>query len=130
MRAAVYVEQNKPLEVEELESLPPGPSDVVVQVAASGVCHSDVSVTDGTLPLPPPSILGHEGAGTVDWIGDEVSGLKQGDRIIATFVPACGDCWYCLHDRSNLCEGTMATAMAPRAKRADGTIINSFTGLG
>jgi S-(hydroxymethyl)glutathione dehydrogenase / alcohol dehydrogenase len=130
MRAAVYVEQDKPLSIEDLEPTEPGPRDVVVQVAASGVCHSDLSVTNGTLPIPPPCILGHEGAGVVDWVGPEVSQIKPGDRVITTFVPACGSCWFCLHDKSNLCTGTAETAVLPRAKRGDGSIIPGFTGLG
>jgi S-(hydroxymethyl)glutathione dehydrogenase/alcohol dehydrogenase len=130
MRAAVYVEQDQPLVVEDLEPIDPGPGDVVVQVAASGVCHSDLSVTNGTLPMPPPCILGHEGAGTVEWVGADVSGLKPGDRIVATFVPACGYCWHCLQDSSNLCTGTAETAMLPRARRADGSNVAGFTGLG
>ncbi len=130
MRAAVYVEQDQPLVVEELEPVEPGARDVVVQIAASGVCHSDLSATNGTLPMPPPCILGHEGAGTVDWVGSEVSHLQPGDRVVATFVPACGTCWYCLHDSSNLCTGTAETAMLPRARRPDGTTATGFTGLG
>jgi len=130
MRAAVYVEQDQPLIVEEMTSLDPGPGDVVVEIGASGVCHSDLSVTNGTLPLPPPTILGHEGAGTVDWVGSEVSQVKKGDRVVSTFVPACGACWYCVHGQSNLCEQTGAVMMVPRAKRADGTPVPGFTGLG
>jgi len=130
MRAAVYVEQDQPLVVEELEAVEPGSRDVVVQIAASGVCHSDLSATNGTLPMPPPCILGHEGAGVVDWVGSEVGHLAPGDRVIATFVPACGTCWYCLHDQSNLCEGTAETAMLPRANRSDGSTATGFTGLG
>src|SRR6266511_1882489 len=130
MRAAVYVEQDQPLVVEDLEAVEPGPRDVVVQIAASGVCHSDLSVTNGTLPMPPPCILGHEGAGVVDWVGAEVSHLKAGDRVIATFVPACGTCWYCLHDKSNLCEGTADTAMLPRGNRPGGGTATGFAGLG
>ncbi|MBA2326591.1 MAG: Zn-dependent alcohol dehydrogenase [Actinobacteria bacterium] len=130
MRAAVYVEQDQPLVVEELDAVEPGPRDVVVQIAASGVCHSDLSVTNGTLPIPPPCILGHEGAGIVDWVGSEVSHLVPGDRVIATFVPACGSCWYCIHDKSNLCEGTAETAMLPRAKRPNGSTAVGFAGLG
>jgi S-(hydroxymethyl)glutathione dehydrogenase/alcohol dehydrogenase len=130
MRAAVYVEQDQPLVVEELSAIDPGPGDVVVTVGASGVCHSDLSATNGTLPLPPPTILGHEGAGTVEWVGSEVTRVKPGDRVIATFVPSCGGCWYCIHDRSNLCEHTGEVMMVPRAKRDDGTPITAFTGLG
>ena len=130
MRAAVYVEQDQPLIIEEMTPLDPGPGDVVVEIGASGVCHSDLSATNGTLPLPPPTILGHEGVGTVDWVGSEVSQVKKGDRVIGTFIPSCGACWYCTHDQSNLCEQTGPVMMTPRARRADGTPIPGFTGLG
>src|SRR5207237_4976654 len=103
---------------------------VVVEIGASGVCHSDLSATNGTLPLPPPTILGHEGVGTVDWVGSEVSQVKKGDRVIGTFIPSCGACWYCTHDQSNLCEQTGPVLMTPRAQRPDGTPIPGFTGLG
>src|SRR3989441_235428 len=130
MRAAVYVEQDQPLIIEEMTPLDPGPGDVVVEIGASGVCHSDLSATNGTLPLPPPTILGHEGVGTIDWVGSEVSQVKKGDRVIGTFIPSCGACWYCTHDQSNLCEQTGPVMMTPRARRADGTPIPGFTGLG
>ena len=130
MRAAVYVELDKPLVIEDVEAVEPGPSDVIVQIAASGVCHSDISVANGGLPIPPPCILGHEGAGTIEWVGAEVSRLQPGDRVVATFVPACGSCWFCLHDSSNLCTGTADTAMLPRAHRADGGTAAGFAGLG
>ena len=73
MRAAVYVEQDQPLIIEEMTPLDPGPGDVVVEIGASGVCHSDLSAMNGTLPLPPPTILGHEGAGIIESVGAEVS---------------------------------------------------------
>ncbi|HEV8206196.1 MAG TPA: alcohol dehydrogenase catalytic domain-containing protein, partial [Acidimicrobiia bacterium] len=130
MRAAVYVEQDQPLIIEEMTPLDPGPGDVVVEIGASGVCHSDLSATNGTLPLPPPTILGHEGVGTIDWVGSEVSQVKKGDRVIGTFIPSCGACWYCTHDQSNLCEQTGPVMMTPRARRPDGTPIPGFTGLG
>jgi S-(hydroxymethyl)glutathione dehydrogenase/alcohol dehydrogenase len=130
MRAAVYVEQDQPLIIEDVTPLDPGPGDVVVEIGASGVCHSDLSATNGTLPLPPPTILGHEGVGTVDWVGSEVSQVKKGDRVIAAFMPSCGACWYCVHGHTNLCEKTGAVMMVPRAKRADGTPVPGFTGLG
>jgi S-(hydroxymethyl)glutathione dehydrogenase/alcohol dehydrogenase len=130
MRAAVYVEQDQPLVIEDLEVIEPGAGDVVVQVAASGVCHSDLSVMNGTLPMPPPCILGHEGAGIVEWVGADVTQVKPGDRVVATFVPACGYCWHCLHDSSNLCTGSAETMMLPRARRSDGSNVAGFTGLG
>jgi S-(hydroxymethyl)glutathione dehydrogenase/alcohol dehydrogenase len=130
MRAAVYVEQDEPLAIEEVEPVKPGPRDVVVRIGASGVCHSDLSVMNGTLPMPAPCILGHEGAGTVDWVGSEVTRVAPGDRVVATFVPSCGACWYCVHDRSNLCEATGKLAMTPRATRSNGSTAAGFAGLG
>ena len=73
MRAAIFVGQDLDLSVEDVTSTPPGPRDVVVRIEASGVCHSDLSVIDGKLPVGAPCILGHEGAGTVEWTGSEVT---------------------------------------------------------
>lgn len=70
MRAAIFTGDPE-LSVEDVTAIEPGPREVVMRIGASGVCHSDVSVTNGTLPLPPPCILGHEGAGTVEWVGAE-----------------------------------------------------------
>jgi S-(hydroxymethyl)glutathione dehydrogenase/alcohol dehydrogenase len=130
MRAAVFTGQGQPLSVEDVEAMPPGPRDVVVRVGASGVCHSDLSVVNGYLPLPPPVILGHEGAGTVEEVGAEVTRFKKGDRVIASFVLACGQCWFCTHHHSNLCENAFGAGMTPRATRSDGTPASTFTGLG
>lgn len=116
--------------VEDVTPIAPGPRDVVVNVDASGVCHSDLSVINGSLPMPPPCILGHEGTGIVESVGNEVTRVKPGDRIIASFTPACGHCWYCLHDQSNLCEHMGAVSMAPKATRPDGTQTIAMTGLG
>ena len=130
MRAAVFTEQNGPLSVEDVTPTDPGPRDVVVRVKASGLCHSDLSVMNGSLPMPPPAILGHEGAGVVEHVGPEVSRVKVGDRVIGSFIPACGICWFCLNDQSNLCENTYTVMMNPRATRADGTVLPTMTGLG
>ncbi|MHB8671225.1 MAG: alcohol dehydrogenase catalytic domain-containing protein, partial [Acidimicrobiales bacterium] len=130
MRAALFVGQEQPLSVEEVQSKPPGPRDVVVQVGASGVCHSDLSIVHGYLPVPAPCILGHEGAGTVSYAGPEVTRVAVGDRVVASFVPACGSCWFCLHDQSNLCESPNGFGMTPRVTRADGSSGSGFVGLG
>src|SRR5437763_5021766 len=130
MRAAVFTGLNEPLVVEEVNLPEPGPRDVVVDVSASGVCHSDLSVINGTLPFPPPCILGHEGTGTVEEVGDQVTAVKRGDRVVAAFVPACGSCWFCLHDKTHLCEDSFTSAMAVHGTRADGTPVSAMTGLG
>jgi len=129
MRAAVFLEQDQPLSIEEVDPIDAGPSDVIVRITASGVCHSDLSVINGTLPAG-PEILGHEGTGVVESVGADVTRVKVGDRVIGSFIPACGVCWYCLHDRSNLCAETYPVMFVPRARRADGTELQGFTGLG
>jgi S-(hydroxymethyl)glutathione dehydrogenase / alcohol dehydrogenase len=130
MRAAVCEELDKPLSIENVTPDQPGPRDIVVRLGASGVCHSDLSVIDGTIRLRKPAILGHEGAGLVDWVGSEVTRLGVGDRVIAAFVPSCGACRYCVAGKSQLCEGFAALSRRPRATRADGTKLQPMTGLG
>ena len=83
MKAAIFVGQDQPLAIEDVEPMPPGPGDVVVSVGASGVCHSDLSVMNGTSRSRRPSILGHEGTGIVEEVGAEVTGVQKGDRVIA-----------------------------------------------
>ena len=129
-RAAVFTGVDQPLSVEDVTSPPAGPRDVVVRIGASGVCHSDLSVMHGYLPLPPPVILGHEGAGTVLEIGPEVRGVAVGDRVVASFVPTCGACFFCVRGQSNLCEGSLGTGSAIRGTRADGSAATGFAGLG
>jgi len=130
MRAAIFVGEGEPLSIEEVTPRPPGPKDVTVEVLASGVCHSDLSIVNGYVPLPPPSILGHEGAGVVLEVGAEVGRVRPGDRIVASFVPACGTCFYCLHDRANLCEQMWSFSAVPRATGSDGSVVTAMTGLG
>jgi len=130
MRAAIFVGIDQPLAVEEVTANPPGPREVLIRVGASGVCHSDLSVIKGWAPIPPGTILGHEGAGTVQAVGEAVTRVKPGDRVIASFVPACGECWYCLRDQTNLCERSGDLLFVSRAMRSDGTGLVGFTGLG
>jgi S-(hydroxymethyl)glutathione dehydrogenase / alcohol dehydrogenase len=130
MRAAVFVETGGPLVIEDLEPAPPGPRDVIVQLGASGVCHSDLSLKNGYVGIMPGTVLGHEGAGTIVEVGKEVSHLKKGDHIVASFIPACGVCWFCLRDQSHLCDTEFNVMMAMRGKRPDQTEYMTMTGLG
>jgi len=130
MRAAVFTETGGPLSIENIEPDPPGPRDVVVQLGASGVCHSDLSLKNGYVGIMPGTVLGHEGAGTVVEVGKDVSKVKKGDRIVASFIPACGECWFCLHDQSHLCDTELAVMMSMRGKRPDGSQYMAMTGLG
>ena len=130
MRAAMFTETGGALSIENVEPTPPGPRDVVVQLGASGVCHSDLSLKNGYVPIMPGTILGHEGAGTVLEVGSEVTKVKAGDHIVAAFIPACGQCWFCLHDESHLCDNEMNVMMAMRGNRPDGSQYMAMTGLG
>jgi len=83
---------------------PPGPGEVLVEVAGAGLCHSDLSVINGTRPWPVPLVLGHEAAGIVRETGPEVTGLQPGDHVVFSFVPVCGTCPQCATGRGSLCE--------------------------
>ncbi len=117
MKAAVLNELKKPLAVEEIELRSPGPREVLVRMAASGVCHTDFSVMEGTLnvmPNPPlPMILGHEGAAIVEEIGAEVAGLAVGDHVVLS-TSGCGRCQFCLSGKPFLCMFGGAVPTAPR----------------
>ena len=128
MRAAVFVGDPENLAIEQLTPSPPGPRDVVVEVGASGVCHSDLSIMRGYLPAMPGMVLGHEGTGRIVEVGAEVSRVKKGDRVVASFVPACGACWHCLRDESELCERTMDVIMQMRGTRTDGSTYLCMAG--
>jgi alcohol dehydrogenase len=97
-------EQSRPLAIEEVELDPPGPGEVMVRIRAAGLCHSDLSVIDGNRPRPLPMVLGHEAAGTVEQVGEGVTGLARGDHVVAAFVPSCGHCGPCIANRPALCE--------------------------
>lgn len=105
IRAAVLREPGTPVAVEEVELAPPGEREVLVRVAAAGVCHSDVHLADGVLGRGRwPMVLGHEGAGVVEAVGRGVTHVRPGDRVMFCFVPACRSCRACLAGRPNLCE--------------------------
>ncbi|HEY3605483.1 MAG TPA: zinc-binding dehydrogenase [Sporichthyaceae bacterium] len=130
MKAAVFTGVNQPVSIEDVTPIDPGPHDVVVRIGASGVCHSDLSIVDGTLGFSPPVIIGHEGAGTVEAVGSAVSRVKVGDRVIASFVTTCGECWYCKNNQPFVCAQTYAAHGAPHAHRAGGDALTCVGGLG
>src|SRR3954451_22077549 len=130
MRAAILTAYGEPLLIEEVTPAAMGPRDVLVHIDASGVCHSDVSMANGNVPLPPPAILGHEGAGTVLAVGNDVTRVTAGDRVIASFVPACGNWFFCLRDQSQLCESMRAHSMVPKGTRGAGSSVIGMAGLG
>ena len=130
MKAAILWELGKDLEVRgDVGVTGLGPNDVHVKVVSSGVCHSDVSVQNGTIPLMLPAVLGHEGAGIVQEVGKGVHGLAAGDHVILSFTPACRVCRSCMRGQSYLCETTMQMMMSPHFKVGD-KVIGGMTGCG
>jgi S-(hydroxymethyl)glutathione dehydrogenase / alcohol dehydrogenase len=103
-RAAVMYNFFEPLRVESLTVNRPREDEVVVRLAASGVCHTDLSVVEAKLPVPPPVVLGHEGAGIVEEVGKAVTDLKPGDHVVLSWVQNCGKCPYCVAGRHHLCD--------------------------
>lgn len=119
MKAAVYYRPHEPLSVEEIDLLEPQRNEVTVRMAATGVCHSDLHYIDGLLPHPSPAVLGHEGAGVVEKVGEGVTYVQPGDHVILSFIPSCGQCPYCIAGRPNLC--TPGNRAAARGTLLDGT---------
>ena len=101
--AAVLYEAKKPLVVEDVELLEPGPHEVQVRWVANGVCHSDLHVMTGDYPHPLPVILGHEAAGVVEKIGPGVETVTPGDHVCSSYIPSCGRCWYCIGGQPTMC---------------------------
>jgi alcohol dehydrogenase len=102
----------KPLSIERIELDPPGPGEILVKIAAAGLCHSDLSVINGDRPRPTPMALGHEAAGVVAELGAGVDDLKIGDHVVLVFVPSCGHCVPCFEGRPALCEPGAAANLA------------------
>jgi S-(hydroxymethyl)glutathione dehydrogenase / alcohol dehydrogenase len=115
VRAAVLSAPGEPLRVAELDLPDPGPGQVRVRIAATGVCHSDLSLAKGALRQAMPVVLGHESAGTVVSVGAGVAGARPGDRVVLCWAPPCGQCWFCQEHEPWLCEHSSDAATAPYA---------------
>lgn len=126
MRAAVLYERNAPLVVEEVELAPPGPGEVQVKLAASGVCHSDVHHWRQELGTPLPAVLGHEGAGIVEAVGPGVTRVQPGDHVIIAFGSKCGECFYCLRGMPHLCTPPGGVPVSQRLRRGETRITQAF----
>jgi Zn-dependent alcohol dehydrogenase len=104
-KAAVLPGIDQPLEVrDDIEVEAPHAGEIKVRMAASGVCHSDLSIQNGTIMSPTPVILGHEGAAVVEEVGEGVTGLAPGDHIVISWVAQCGSCFFCTRNQAHLCE--------------------------
>ena len=134
-KAVICREINQPVVVEEIEVESPRRGEVMIRLAACGVCHSDYSVTTGTIPFPPPVVLGHEGAGIVIEVGEGVTEIAVGDAVVSSFVSMCGKCRYCQTGRPQLCDQAAKAAYTlpdgtVRTKDRQGKPLNIFSGCG
>src|SRR3954449_2519537 len=107
MRAAVLEEFGQPLVVQEIELADPGPREVLVRLEACGVCHTDLYTASGADPGGySPCVLGHEGAGVVEKVGEGVNSVAPGDHVVTLFQPQCNECVNCRSGKPNVCIGT------------------------
>jgi alcohol dehydrogenase len=126
---------SKPLKIETLDLDPPGEGEVLVQIKAAGLCHSDLSVIEGARPRPMPMAIGHEAAGIVKQVGSGVHSLTVGDHVVLVFVPSCGHCIPCAEGRPALCEpgavanGTGTLLSGKRRLHGGGKDVNHHLGV-
>ncbi|UQX88544.1 alcohol dehydrogenase catalytic domain-containing protein [Jatrophihabitans telluris] len=118
------------LEVVEVSLGPVGEDEVRVRVAAAGVCHSDLSMINGTVTPAFPLVLGHEAAGVVAEVGSAVRRVGVGDHVVLNWAPACRQCWFCLRGEPWLCATNAGVASRPRGRLADGTPLHAMVGVG
>ena len=128
--------KTKPISIETIELDPPGPGEVLVKMAAAGLCHSDLSVINGDRPRVMPMVLGHEASGIVEELGPGVVDLRRGDHVALVFAPNCGHCMPCREGRPALCEPGFAAAVAGtllgghrRFHRMDKSVLNHQAGV-
>ncbi len=134
-KAVVCRELNQPVVVETIQVDPPKRGEVTVKLHACGVCHSDLSATNGTIAMPPPLILGHEAAGEVVEAGEGVTTLAVGDHVVSSFIYMCGTCRFCSGGRPVLCieQGKAITTLPDgslRTRDAKGAPLSIFSGCG
>ncbi|MGH2760225.1 MAG: alcohol dehydrogenase catalytic domain-containing protein, partial [Actinomycetota bacterium] len=143
MKAAIVREVNGPVEIVDATVGELGPEKVKIKTLAAGVCHSDLSIQNGTIPWPfLPVILGHEGAGEVVEVGEGVDSHKAGDHVIFNWVPFCGECFYCKRGETWLCsvgyglgltaatiDGGMAFPMAATGTFAEEAVVHTSSAI-
>ncbi len=134
-RAVICRAVNGPITVEEVTVKEPGHNEVMIKLAACGVCHSDLSAVNGTIQMPLPIVLGHEGAGIVTAVGEGVREFAVGDPVLSSFVSMCGRCRYCTTGRPALCDQPARAALfapgaEPRFRDARGEGLGVFAACG
>jgi S-(hydroxymethyl)glutathione dehydrogenase/alcohol dehydrogenase len=136
-RAMVLTGLDRPLVLrEDVEVDEPRAGEVRIRVAACGVCRSDLSMQDGTMPIPLPAVLGHEASAVVEAVGDGVTDLASGDHVVVSWVPQCGECFFCRRGQPQLCQTSDVVLLAggqldgsPRL-RLDGAPLFQMSGAG
>jgi Zn-dependent alcohol dehydrogenase len=121
-RAAIFYGPGTPLDVREIELDEPGPTDVVVRMSAVGICGTELHSIRGDWDRPTPSVLGHEGAGVVEAVGDSVTSLRPGDDVVLSWAPSCGDCADCRRGRPAACINLHRAI-------GNGTLVDGTTGM-
>jgi alcohol dehydrogenase len=127
--------ETKPLSIQTVELDPPGRGEVLVKIGAAGLCHSDLSVINGDRPRPTPMALGHEAAGVIEALGEDITDLSVGDHVVMVFMPSCGHCMPCAEGRPALCEpgavanGAGTLLSGARRLHCDGVDVNHHLGV-
>ncbi|TYK47931.1 Zn-dependent alcohol dehydrogenase [Actinomadura decatromicini] len=130
VKAVVATGPDVPPRVRDIELPPVGPGDVRVRVAAAGVCHSDLSMVNGTLAPAFPLVLGHEAAGTVAEAGADVTRVRPGDHVVLNWAAACGECWFCGEGEPWLCGAAEGAVSPPSGATLDGAALHACMGVG
>src|SRR5437899_7878530 len=125
-RAAVLHAAQTPMSIETVTAKALQPNDVLVRLRASGLCHTDLEVIEGSLAYPLPIVLGHEGAGVVEAVGAQVTLARRGDHVVCSWNPSCGHCFYCDRGQPILCE--VFTRTQPKGFLLDGASRLSLGG--
>ncbi|CAN5604434.1 Zn-dependent alcohol dehydrogenase [soil metagenome] len=128
MKAAVLQEIPGELVIDDIQTDKPGPREVLVRVAAAGICHSDLHFMEGKYPYPTPVVMGHESSGVVEAVGEGVSAVAVGDHVITCLSVFCGQCEYCVTGRTNLCikDPTRRPMDGPQRLQKDGSPVWQF----
>jgi S-(hydroxymethyl)glutathione dehydrogenase/alcohol dehydrogenase len=130
MKAAIFEKPNQPLSIEEVDIIDPRPGEILVRTACSGVCHSDLHFVDGAWNLPISCVLGHEASGYVEKVGDGVTYVAEGDRVIMSFRPFCGGCYFCLRGQPHLCSDQSQSVDSMQRLTWKGQPLMQFAGVG
>lgn len=128
--AAISFSPDADFEIREVDLAAPGPDDVRVKMEACGICRSDLSALEGKETVEFPVVLGHEGAGLIDAVGENVVSIKPGDRVVLSWTPACGECPGCQRGERQLCEGINMTTGSTGPLSMGGRSLDRFMGLG